>query len=44
MSVRRHPSSSEDALIVLDYGADFDRVATVTGQRTHRVVPPGHIE
>jgi predicted nucleic acid-binding protein len=29
------------ALTVLHYDGDYDRIATVTGQATERVVPPG---
>jgi predicted nucleic acid-binding protein len=31
-------------LIVLHYDADFDRIATVTGQRCEWVVPPGSVD
>lgn len=31
-------------LIVLHYDADFDRIATVTGQRCEWIVPPGTVD
>ena len=37
-------AAEERDLIVLHYDADFDRIATVTGQRTHWVVAAGSVE
>jgi len=37
-------AAEERDLIVLHYDADFDRISTLTGQRTQWVVPAGSIE
>lgn len=38
-------AAAEDrSIAVLHYGADFDQISTVTGQRCRWVVPPGSIE
>lgn len=37
-------AAEERDLIVLHYDADFDRISTLTGQRTRWVVPAGSIE
>jgi predicted nucleic acid-binding protein len=36
-------AAETESLIVLDYNADFDRIAAVTGQRSEWVVPAGSI-
>ncbi len=37
-------AAKAEGLTVLRYGADFDRVAAVTGQRTEWAVPPGSVD
>lgn len=37
-------AAEERDLVVLHYDADFDRISTLTGQRTQWVVPAGSIE
>ena len=37
-------AAEERNLVVMHYDADFDRISTLTGQRTHWVVPAGSIE
>ncbi len=41
---RRRRRRGKLDLIVLHYDADFDRMATVTGQRSRWVVPAGSVE
>ncbi len=37
-------AAEANALAVLHYDADFDRIARVTGQRVEWVVPPGSVD
>ena len=37
-------AAEAESLIVLHYDADFDRIASVTGERSEWVAPPGSID